>query len=295
MRLRRLLPVAIACLATASSARAEDGWATRFPAVKAALADGAPLVVHVIVPLCHEDQVRCGGGRAGKPRDLERNLYWGAIFGARRFLDRPRSAFERVSVEASPEADVLERVTYRRRVDGAAFGLAGRKVEQLVVLDAFAGDAIDAAVTRFATEATRPSTLRIARAEDAKASDAKPVATSAVVYAGHNRMMDGFVPKLEGAAAGAKGAPASIVLACETEPYFGPLLRGAGGVPLLTTRALMAPEGYLVDSVAMALGDGATEAALRERVIASGMTWWKLDRAQVGWIFAPFQAPGAPG
>lgn len=267
-------------LLLASPARA-DGWAARFPDVGRALSDGSPLVVHVLVPLCSERQIRCGGGGAGGARDLSRNLYWGAIFGARRFLDRPRSPFERVAV-GGEDGDRLERVVVRRMVDGAPFGLPAKKVEQLVVVDAFDGDAIDGVVARFVTEATRPTTLRLA-------DGAKALPVAAVVYAGHNRLLDGLRPAIEPSGGG--GAPASIVLACDSEPTFGPLLRGAGGVPLLTTRAWMAPEGYLVESVLVSLGDGATEDGLRQRAVDVGVKWWRLDRPAVRWILGPFVAP----
>src|SRR5215468_7908259 len=57
-----------------------------------------PLVVYVVVPLCSNAQIDCGSPVAGRPGDLEHNVYWGAVFGARRFFERRGSGWERVEV-----------------------------------------------------------------------------------------------------------------------------------------------------------------------------------------------------
>ena len=51
------------------------------------------LTVHVLVPLCDNDQIDCGSTRAGDPDDLGHNLYWGAVFGHKRFFSRKASSF----------------------------------------------------------------------------------------------------------------------------------------------------------------------------------------------------------
>src|SRR6185436_197968 len=51
----------------------------------------APLVVYVVVPLCSNQQIDCGSVIAGRPGDLAHNVYWGAVFGDRRFLARKGS------------------------------------------------------------------------------------------------------------------------------------------------------------------------------------------------------------
>lgn len=252
------------------------GWGQQ-GAIQQEIQQGKPLVIYVVVPLCHRDQIDCGEGRAGAPGDLERNLYWGAIFGARRFLDRPGGAWTRLGVSKGDEV-TPERVVLRRYVDGKAWGLSGKKVEQILVLQAFHGDAIDRAVDHFFEVATAGGKVTI------PGDSPREAAIHAVIYAGHNRMMDG--KKLPAAREGAQGI-ASVVLACKSEPYFGPSLRAAGSRVLLTTRDLMAPEGYLIDAVARALGTNATAQGVREAAIESGRRWWKLTTPQVRWIFQP--------
>lgn len=281
---RPLALLALLASLTARPAEADPppGWGdpsgarTGASGARADVQAGKPLVIYVVVPLCHSDQIDCGDRRAGLPDDLERNLYWGAIFGARRFLGRPGSPWARLGA-ASGDASVPERVAYRRVVDGAPWG-AARPVEQIVVLQAFHGDAIDRAVDHFFDVATSGGKVMIPG--DAPREEA----IHAAIYAGHNRLMDG--KKLPAPREGGRAVP-SAVLACRSEPYWGPALRAAGSPVMLTTRDLMAPEGYLIDAVARALGANASLASVRAAAIASGTQWWRLTPAQVGWIFAP--------
>jgi hypothetical protein len=88
------------------------------------------------------------------------------------------------------------------------------------------------------------------------------------------------------AAEGPRAPVPSFVLACDSEPYFGRSLRAAGSPLLVTTRALMAPEGYLVDAIAQGLGENLGPAGLRRRAVAAYAKWQKLTLAQAGGVFA---------
>ena len=77
----------------APAAGEAETWSSAYPRIAERVRASGVLTVHLLVPLCHEDQIACGGQRAGAPGDLEHNLYWGAVFGARTFLTRKRSAF----------------------------------------------------------------------------------------------------------------------------------------------------------------------------------------------------------
>lgn len=277
MRLRSLaLALVLSSLPLPAATAAPPGWGDA-GATRGDLLQGKPLVIYVVVPLCHRDQIDCGSSAAGAPGDLERNLYWGAIFGARRFFERERSPWTRLGA-ATADATTPERVAYRRLVDGAPWGAPGRSIEQIVVLQAFHGDAIDRAVDHFFDVAT-------AGGEVALPGDSpRRERIHAVLYAGHNRMMDG--KQLPAPREGGQAIP-SVVLACRSEPYFGPSLRAAGSRVLLTTRDLMAPEGYLIDAVAQALGANAPADGVRAAAVESGRRWWKLTPHQASWIFQP--------
>jgi hypothetical protein len=246
-------------------------------ALRRDIAKGLPLVVHVRVALCSNKQIDCGSAIAGRPEDLGHNIYWGAIFGARRFLERKGSGFERLSL-AKIDTTVLERAVYRRRVSGKRWG-SKHGVEQIVILDAVNGNEIDRAVTGFWQSATHGETIRI---QDG--TKTRELRVHVAGYVGHNRLMDGLdLPPADASDA----ALPSFVLACYSEQYFGKRLRAAGSRPLVTTRQLMAPEGYVLDAVLRGLGDGLSQREIRAQTVAAYAKWARLSTGVAGGIFAP--------
>ncbi len=255
-------------------------WSAAVPGVVRDVQAGRPLVVRVVVALCSNAQIDCGSAAAGSPGNLRTNLYWGAIFGARRFLERKRSGWERVEVQPGRGA-VLERVIFRRWVDGTRWGLAEKsRVEELAVLDAVHGAHIDEAVRGFWQTATRG-----AQVEFSDSGQQRSVRVHVVGYDGHNRLMDGT--RLPGTAARSPRAIPSFVLACYSASWFSPSLRAAGSEPLVMTRALMAPEGYVLDAVLRGLGDNESEKAIRRRAVRAYAAWQRLSFGQASRIFAP--------
>jgi hypothetical protein len=273
MRLVSLAALA-AALVTVPAAAKEDPIP---PGPPLTLRPGEPLVVYVVVPLCSNEQINCGSSIAGRAGDLAHNVYWGAVFGARRFLERKGSGWERVEVTRGDRV-LLERAIFRRVVPGAPWGRAD-PVEELVVLQAVHGDAIDRAVDHWWGLATRGGSVAFQDGERART-----VRISTVGYAGHNRLMDGKT--LPPAPKGGRAPVPSFVLACKSEPYFGEALEKAGSRPLVTTSTLMAPEGYLVDAIARGLGENLGPAELRRRAVAAYAKWQKLTPKQAGSVFA---------
>ncbi|APR78642.1 Hypothetical protein A7982_03989 [Minicystis rosea] len=262
-----------AMMVAAPTVRAAEG--APLDAVAADVRAGRPLVVYVVVPLCSNAQIDCGSDIAGRPAGLEHNVYWGAVFGARRFFERKNSGWERVERRRG-QGVFLERGIYRRFVSGAPWGRA-EDVEEIVVLEAVHGDAIDQAVDHLWRTATGGG--RISFQDGERRRDERILVTG---YAGHNRLMDGkTLPEARG------GAPVpSFVLACKSEPYFGPSLRAAGSSPLVMTSTLMAPEGYLIDAIARGIGERLDPAELRRRAVAAYAKWQKLTPRQAGSVFA---------
>ncbi len=52
------------------------------------------------------------------------------------------------------------------------------------------------------------------------------------------------------------------------------------------TKALMAPEGYVLDAVLKGLGDNASEPELRQRAVLAYAKWQKLSPGAASSIFA---------
>jgi hypothetical protein len=275
-------------------------------AVRAAVQRDRRFVVHVTVPLCANDQIDCGAAWAGRPGDLDKNLYWGAIFGVRTWMERARSDWEKLAV-MGPEPTAtgekpgprLDRRVYRRWVKGAPFGLAeGERVEEIVVFDALHGDRIDDAVRQFWREASEGGSVSFVEKGE---TTPRTLPVTVAGYAGHNRMLDGLTlpaPKSAAAAAGpdagAKPGQAvvpprtpvpSFVLACLSDRTFGPPLRAAGSPIVLDTTALVAPEAYLIDAVLHALGDGKAGAGVREAAVQTYVQWQKLTHGTAASMF----------
>lgn len=285
--------VAMTASALGAAGHAEDRagrWADDFPAVLEDVHAGRPLVTVVVVPLCSNDQIDCGSGPAGKAGNLDTNLYWGAIFGARRFLERKNSGWERVDLQTrhqvrgalagSTELDegTLQRAVYRRRIEGAAWK-RDAPVEQLLVLEAVHGGFIDIAVDRFWSLATGGGRVRFQ--DDGKPRD---VRVHVAGYAGHNRLMDG--KQLPAPPTNKASAIPSFVLACYSEPYFAGALDAAGSKALVSTRALMAPEGYVVEAAARALGDNRAAPDVRDHTVRAYAHWQKLSWGVASAMFA---------
>ncbi len=277
---RRLLVLAV-LVALTSPARGEPSepaqaaWTTDGPAA-GDLAAGRPLVVRVIIPLCSNDQVSCGASWAGQPGRPKTNLYWGAIFGARTLFEARSSPWH--TVEIGPgEGPVVERAVYRRSVPGELWGLEG-EIEQIAVLEAHHGDHIDAAVRALMETAARGGTTTFRDGDRVRTERIHVVG-----YAGHNRLMDGVsAPEVEGT----DSAIPSFVLACDSERWFSQRLVAVGSRPLVMTRALMAPEGYVVDAAVRAVGERAPERAVRDRVVRAYARWQRTTVGAASVLFA---------
>ena len=82
-------------------------------------------------------------------------------------------------------------------------------------------------------------------------------------------------------------ALASFVLACYSDRYFTTSLKRAGSTPLVTTRALMAPEGYLVHAIAEGLGQNLSVRELRNRTVQSYARWQRISEREARRTFVP--------
>jgi hypothetical protein len=262
-------------------AKVAEAWSAVDARITADLGQGKPFVVVVIVPLCDNEQIDCGSPIAGRPRDLAHNVYWGAAFGHRRFFERKGSGWTRVEL-APARGEILERAVYRRRISRAPWGgAADETAEQIVVLEAIDGAQIDQAVKRFWGLATGGGQVRW---KDGEAAREERI--HAVGYAGHNRMMDGLKFPAAALPGPTRKPIPSFVMACSSEPYFSPSLRLAGSEPIVMTRSLMAPEGYVVDAIARALGENLPRGEVRARAALAYAHWQRLSSRAASSVFA---------
>lgn len=239
----------------------------------------APAVeIEVFVPLCDNSLIACGRAAAGDPRSLEANLYWGAAYGAERFLSRAPGFRVRSRRDGTPGSAILRELVIERTP------ARGERTVWLS-LHAYAGDRIDTTLEDF---------LRAA----AGASQA-----DLVVWAGHDRLMDRLPPETQ-AIPSATPKPAAV-LACMSEQYFGPVLQSLGSRPVVLTRTMMAPEAYLLEALATAVArHGPTEpAALRTALVDAYARYQRItpraastvfSKAPLAQVVAPPQLEPAP-
>jgi hypothetical protein len=265
-------------LSSVACAGAEP-WSAAYPAIAERVRSGGVLTVHMVVPLCHEDQVACGGMRAGAPGDLAHNLYWGAVFGHDRFLSRKASAWRRIG-GSEVTGSHLARSVFGRSFAGAPFGRA-EPIDVVVVLDAFHGDAIDAVVDRFFAETERGAEVTFT-----SSGTARRLSVDVVGYAGHNRMLDGKQAPAIGPVATRRPVP-SFVLACRSHQTFAGPLAARGSSLLVAARDLVAPEGYVLDAVVDGLARNEAAASIRQRAVRAYAHWQHLEPKVAGTIFAP--------
>lgn len=216
----------------------------------------APVDVLVVVPLCDGARLACGNGALGDPRSLDGNLYWGARFGAERFL-KDRAGIT-VTESKAGVAPVLRELHLVRRAEKGE-----REVRATLV--AFDGERIDDALAYFL------DAVRLRRAD-------------LVVWAGHDRLMDVAAPEL-----GRASRPASVaVLACESERYFGPALDAMGARAVALTRTFMAPEGYLLDALVVSVArNGPDERELlRQALVGAYARWQKISAKSAATVFS---------
>ncbi|MCE9669822.1 hypothetical protein LY474_18660 [Myxococcus stipitatus] len=223
--------------------------------------------LEVFVPLCDNALIACGRAPAGAPRALDTNLYWGAAYGAERYLSRAPGFRVVERVDGAADAPVLRRLVVERAAAGGE-----RRVR--LTLYAYAGDRIDTALEDFLRAAAGGSRADL------------------VVWAGHDRLMDRPPPTLQ-AAASATPRPVAV-LACMSEQYFGPVLEAVGARPVVLTRTLMAPEAYLLEALASAVArHGATDAtALRAPLVAAYARYQRISLRSAGSVFSKVRAPG---
>ncbi|WP_224241547.1 hypothetical protein [Hyalangium gracile] len=243
-----------------------------------AAAPAQAVEIEVFVPLCDNSLIACGRAAAGDPRSLEANLYWGAAYGAERFLRRAPGFQVRSRRDGASDSAVLRELVLER---APAHGERAVRLS----LHAYAGDRIDTALEDFLRAAAGGSSADL------------------VVWAGHDRLMDRTPPETR---PGTDATPRPVVvLACMSEQFFGPVLRAVGARPIVLTRTMMAPEAYLLEELAAAVArHGPEEAgAIRSALVDAYARYQRISpraassvfsKSPQGQVVAPPQLEPAP-
>ncbi|UOG36848.1 hypothetical protein MAL08_12105 [Leptospira noguchii] len=219
------------------------------------------ITVEVFVPLCDGSQLLCGKGKAGDPRSLKQNLYWGAAFGVETFLNK------KLGFQVLNRKDGLLNSPILRELKLVRNPQSGEQ-KVFIVARAYAGDRIDDALNDFL-----------------KASSGKTNA-DLVVWMGHDRLMDRIAPDIN--SEGSFFYKPVVVLACESETYFGPVLRKIGAAPIVMTRTFMAPEAYLLNALVETVSKSGPrdKKAIRSALIRSYAKYQRISIRAAGTVFS---------
>lgn len=169
----------------------------------------------------------------GNGDDPAHNLYWGAAYGLRTFLQKSAD-WELVGRCGAGKGPVLERCVFRHR-----------REKVYVVADAYRGREIKRAVSDFFAFAAGqgPEEVAIGDSEFATVAGASDL----VAYVGHDGLMDFQLDRYKYSADNKHRD--AVMLACASKSYFADALRWTGAKPLVWTTGLMAPEAYVIEAV----------------------------------------------
>jgi hypothetical protein len=195
--------------------------------------------VHVIVVLAdnqHQGIVPVPA-ELGNGRQPRTNLYWGAMYGVKTFLERS-AHWRRIDSSDPPRRDILET---------CVFAHATADPPVYLVAMAYDGRAMRAGLDDFFAIAAGRKPVRI----DVRGLD-EPLACGSdadlLAFVGHNGLMDTRLDDPPDESAPPHPAEA-VVLACRSKPHFAPRLETLGCRPLVMTTGLMAPEAYTLEAL----------------------------------------------
>jgi hypothetical protein len=194
--------------------------------------------IHVIVSLV--DNASQGivpvPAKIGNGNDTRHNLYWGAAYGVKTFLSKAKG-WRQLGCENAVSDTILERCRF------------AWEDALTVTAEAYRGSRIDRAMLDFMRQAATPP---------------DPARREMVVFVGHDGLMDeASRPIVEHFPKHAQHDKQAVVLACLSDEYFSAHLQAAGSQPVVTTFSFMAPEAYVLEAVARAFANRASEAELR--------------------------------
>lgn len=194
-----------------------------------------PLIVHVFVPLCDNDNqgIVPVSASLGDGQNLKTNLYWGAGYGLKTHFKK--TGWKIISDVIDTSNAVLERIIFEKNITPSA--------RVIVIADAYAGDEMNLCLEDFF------SNLAETLNDSVKINDTVFIdlnKADLVAFTGHNGLMDNGINEKINKSATPKDA---VVIACISHSYFKERLNYVNAYPLVTTKSLMAPEAYVISAI----------------------------------------------
>ncbi len=196
----------------------------------------SPLVVHILVPMCdNENQgIVPVNKQLGDGLNLKTNLYWGAGYGVKSYFKK-YGGWKLLSSKIDTVGNVMERVIfYKKNSTGTQIYL---------VADAYRGDKMKACLHDYfrSLGGWKSGNDSIPNQKIALYKDA-----DLLIFNGHDGLMDDTLKEYYSKDSVARE---TATIACYAKSFFNPRFENCGTFPLVGTSGLLAPEAYVMDAV----------------------------------------------
>ena len=204
--------------------------------LKQKIAKNKPLIVHVFVPLCdNENQgIVPTTPKLGNGLDLRNNLYWGVRHGMRTIFKNNFNWKKKHQYNPS-DSNVLERVIFKRNYN---------KTEVVLIMDAYRGDRMKECLEDYfnGLAENKMDTIVID-------SISYPAFGNAdlLVFNGHNGLMDTDI-SFEVTQKNIRQKDA-ISISCSSMYYFDQFYKKTNSYPLVTTEHSLYPGGFIIEGI----------------------------------------------
>ncbi len=198
---------------------------------------GKPLVVHIYVPLCdNENQgIVPTSASLGDGMNLRTNLYWATSGGTKAYFKK-RTDWNLISNTVDLDTNVLERVVFQKKIDESMV---------YVIADAYRGDRMEETVNDFlgAIAGIKKDSIQLGdKTYLGVGGDA-----DLVMFNGHNGIMD-YITLNEWDNLTERRVDV-VMNSCLSYTYLQDEFMRAGGYPLIRSKTLLYPGAYVLASI----------------------------------------------
>jgi len=188
------------------------------------------------------------------------NLYWGALYGVKSYFKRQDTITTIKDKSSALPKNVLEQLDFILKTDNGPVAIHA---------EAWRGDKMGLAIRSYYKKLAEPN------------------GPGLVAFVGHNGLMDTYVPKpisIAGRPKPGKGKTA-MVLACQSDSYFTPVIRDLGANPVLMTKGNMAPEAYSLLPAIKAWAEDKPVSDIRKSAAIGYAKYQKIPLRNANWLF----------
>ncbi len=204
--------------------------------VKKKISNQEPLVIHMMVPLCDNDNqgIVKVNAKLGDGQNLRTNLYWGSKYGIKNFFHK-LSPWKLLESQKNIDNNILERIILYREY--------ANQTKAYLIADAYAGDKMKNCLSDYFNAISGNSKEQININDNSILIKSN---ADLLIFNGHNGLMDYEMEFVNNQDDKIREA---AVIGCVSHSYFLDHFKHAKAYPVLMTSNLMAPEAYVSDAL----------------------------------------------